>query len=66
MNNDLNFWRSVITLLSLLLFLTVLVRTWSRRRRAGFEEAAQLPFLDEVAEPQASSEAAAAAPGERA
>lgn len=60
MNNDLNFWRSAITLLSLLLFLTLLARTWSRRRRAGFDEAALLPFLDEAVEPGAAAGEASA------
>jgi cbb3-type cytochrome oxidase subunit 3 len=44
---DLNFWRSAITLASLLLFLVLVARTWSRSRREGFEDAAQLPFTDE-------------------
>lgn len=47
MTMDLNFWRSAITLASLLLFLVLVARTWSRSRRAGFDAAAQLPFTDE-------------------
>jgi len=48
MTNDLNFWRSSVTLISLLLFLALLARTWSRRRLAAFDEAARLPFMDEA------------------
>lgn len=47
MTMDLNFLRSAITLASLLLFLVLVARTWSRSRRAGFDAAAQLPFSDE-------------------
>ncbi|HSI57657.1 MAG TPA: cbb3-type cytochrome c oxidase subunit 3 [Ideonella sp.] len=50
MTTDLNFWRSSVTVISLLLFLALMARTWSRKRRAGFDDAAQLPFLDEAPE----------------
>jgi cytochrome c oxidase cbb3-type subunit IV len=46
MELDINFWRSVVTLISLVLFLGLMVWTWNRRRVAAFDEAAQLPFLD--------------------
>ncbi|HSW05922.1 cbb3-type cytochrome oxidase subunit 3 [Aquabacterium sp.] len=44
---DLNDLRSLVTLLSLLLFLGLLLWTWWPRRRAEHDAAAQLPFLDE-------------------
>ena len=49
---DINDLRIVTTLTSLVLFLGIMVWTWSQRRRAGFEEAARLPFVesDEVLE----------------
>jgi cytochrome c oxidase cbb3-type subunit IV len=46
MDLDINFWRSVVTLVSLLLFLGLMAWTWNRRRLSAFDEAAHLPFLD--------------------
>ena len=40
-------WMGIATLLALLAFLGVCVWAWSDRRKAGFDEAAQLPFADE-------------------
>ena len=42
--------RSIVTVLSLLTFLGIVAWAWSRRNRARFEEAAQLPFADESAD----------------
>ena len=53
MDIDVNFWRSVVTLVSLVLFLALVAWTWSRRRLPAHDEAAQLPFLD--AEPANAS-----------
>jgi cytochrome c oxidase cbb3-type subunit 4 len=44
---DINLLRSIITLVSLLMFVGLMVWTWNRRQKAAFDEAAQLPFLDE-------------------
>jgi cytochrome c oxidase cbb3-type subunit 4 len=44
---DLNTWRSIITLVSLCLFVGLMVWTWNRRQKEAFDEAAQLPFLDD-------------------
>jgi cytochrome c oxidase cbb3-type subunit IV len=46
MDVDINFWRSVVTLVSLVLFLALMVWTWNRRRLPAFDEAAHLPFMD--------------------
>lgn len=46
MEFDINALRSVVTLVSLVLFVGLMVWTWSRRRQSAFDEAAQLPFLD--------------------
>jgi cytochrome c oxidase cbb3-type subunit 4 len=57
MDFDVNTWRSVITVLSLLLFLALMVWTLDRQRRSAFDEAARLPFDDEAempAEPPAT------------
>jgi cytochrome c oxidase cbb3-type subunit 4 len=43
---DLNDIRSAVTVLSLLVFLGIVVWTWSSRRRAAFDAAARLPFAD--------------------
>jgi len=45
---DINFLRSAVTVVSLLLFLALVAWTWSRHRRAAFDDAAQLPFLDSM------------------
>lgn len=44
---DINFLRSAVTVVSLLTFLGIVAWAWSRRNKADFEEAAQLPFQDE-------------------
>lgn len=44
---DINFLRSVVTVVSLLTFVGIVVWAWSRRNKAGFDEAAMLPFKDE-------------------
>ncbi|HWH81040.1 MAG TPA: CcoQ/FixQ family Cbb3-type cytochrome c oxidase assembly chaperone [Burkholderiaceae bacterium] len=43
---DLNALRIGVTLLSFAVFIGVVAFAWSRRRQAGFAEAAQLPFVD--------------------
>jgi cytochrome c oxidase cbb3-type subunit 4 len=45
---DLNDIRSLVTLLSLCLFLALMAWTWWPTRRAVAEEAAQLPFTGEA------------------
>lgn len=47
MEMDINVLRSVITLVSLAMFIGLMVWTWNRRQKRGFDEAAQLPFLDD-------------------
>jgi cytochrome c oxidase cbb3-type subunit IV len=47
MDIDINTWRSLITVLSLLLFLGLMAWTLNRHRRQAFDEAALLPFADE-------------------
>jgi cytochrome c oxidase cbb3-type subunit IV len=46
MNYDLNDVRSLVTVVSLALFIVLMAWTLRRRRKAAFEEAAMLPFLD--------------------
>jgi cytochrome c oxidase cbb3-type subunit IV len=53
---DINDVRVATTLLSLVLFLGIMVWAWSRRRHSGFEEAAQLPFLDAEAPTDSAGE----------
>jgi len=47
---DVNDLRSVVTLVSLLVFVGIAVWAWSRGNKARFEEAAGLPFADEDSE----------------
>jgi cytochrome c oxidase cbb3-type subunit IV len=44
---DINFLRSAVTVVSFVTFLGIVAWAWSRRNKAGFEEAALLPFQDE-------------------
>jgi cytochrome c oxidase cbb3-type subunit IV len=44
---DVNDFRSIVTVLSLVVFLGIVVWAWSKRNKASFDEAAQLPFKDE-------------------
>jgi len=47
MNVDVNDLRVAVTALSFLVFVGIVVWAWSRRNLAGFDEAAQLPFVAE-------------------
>jgi cytochrome c oxidase cbb3-type subunit 4 len=53
---DINDLRIATTLISLALFLGIMAWTWSRRRQAGFDEAARLPFVDTDQGPQSAGE----------
>jgi cytochrome c oxidase cbb3-type subunit 4 len=44
---DQGDWMGIATLLAFVAFCGVCVWAWSDRRRARFDEAAQLPFADE-------------------
>ena len=44
---DINDLRSAVTVVSMLTFLGIIVWAWSKRNKASFDEAAQLPFKDE-------------------
>jgi cytochrome c oxidase cbb3-type subunit 4 len=52
---DINDMRAAVTVISLALFLALVVWTWSRSRKAAFDEAARLPF-EEVTEQAAVNE----------
>ena len=45
---DVNDVRIVVTVSGLVLFLALVAYTWSRRRKAEYEEAARLPFLEDT------------------
>ncbi len=47
---DLNDIRSVVTLLSLCMFLALMAWTWWPTRREAADEAARLPFVGEAGE----------------
>jgi cytochrome c oxidase cbb3-type subunit 4 len=46
---DINDLRITVTIVSLVLFVVLMLHTWSRRRSADHEAAARLPFIDEEA-----------------
>lgn len=51
---DINTLRSIVTVLALLGFLAIVAWAWSGRNKQAFDEAAQLPFADEL-EPEAEA-----------
>jgi cytochrome c oxidase cbb3-type subunit 4 len=44
---DVNDFRSIVTVISLLVFLGIVWWAWSKRNQTRFDEAAQLPFKDD-------------------
>ena len=44
MEMDVNFLRSVVTVVSFFTFIAIVVWAYSRRNKANFDEAANLPF----------------------
>ena len=44
---DINTFRGIVTGVLLVLFLSLVVWAWSKRRRADFEAAARLPLEEE-------------------
>ncbi len=50
MNIDVNTLRIAVTLCGLLLFLLLVLHSYSRKRRPEHDAAAMLPFLDEQRE----------------
>jgi len=50
LNIDINTLRSIATLILFLAFIGMCFWVFNAKRRAGFEEAAQLPFADEKKE----------------
>ena len=52
---DVNDLRITITVISLMLFLALLVYTWSRRRKAEYDDAAMLPFVGESSAGESSA-----------
>ena len=46
---DINDLRTVITVLGLLCFLGICIWAYSKHAKAGFDEAAQLPFTEDDA-----------------
>lgn len=53
---DVNDMRVLVMLLGLVLFLGIWAWAWSSRRRAAFDEAARLPFLEDDAVVDAAGE----------
>ena len=56
MGMDLNDLRSLVTVVSLVLFLGLVAHTWSRRRLREHEAAAMLPFQEEAREEGGANE----------
>lgn len=51
---DVNTLRVAVTVAGLVLFLLLVLHTWSRRRQGDHEAAAMLPFVDDNATGPAS------------
>lgn len=47
---DLNDWRALVTVVAFVCFLAIVAWAYSSRAKKGFDEAAQIPFLDEPGE----------------
>ena len=45
---DLNDMRSIMTVGAFITFICIVLWAWSGRRRAAFEEAANLPFTEDA------------------
>lgn len=41
---DVNLLRSIVTVISLLVFIGIVIWVWSKRHTGDFEKAANLPF----------------------
>lgn len=48
MHMDINFVRSVLTLVLLVVFIGIVAWAWNGRRKQAFDAAARLPFDDEI------------------
>jgi cytochrome c oxidase cbb3-type subunit 4 len=44
---DVNILRSIVTVVSFIVFIGIMAWAWSRRNASRFEEAAQVPFLQD-------------------
>ena len=44
---DINDLPSLVTVVSLVTFVGIIVWAWSKKNKAGFDEAARLPFGDD-------------------
>ena len=47
MEMDINVLRSIVTVLAFVCFVGIVIWAYSKKAKAGFDEAAQLPFLDD-------------------
>lgn len=62
---DVNLLRSIVTVVSLLLFVALMVMVWLPRRKSGFDEAAALPFTGEATGSHSSHDAIVSQPAGR-
>ena len=53
---DVNDWRNLVTVLSFFIFAGIVKWALSRKNQADFDEAQQLPFLDDATGPQGPGE----------
>ena len=60
---DLNFWRSLSSLLAFACFIGIVVWVWRKGRNRGFDEAADLPF--DAQDPSTSTESREHRPGKQ-
>jgi hypothetical protein len=51
---DVNELRTIVTVSGFVLFVVLVIRTWSSRNRSEHQAAAQLPFLEDQAETAAA------------
>lgn len=53
---DINDWRGISTVFLMICFIATWIWLWSSKRKKGFDEAANLPFADEVEQPAAATD----------
>ena len=55
--DSINTMRTVVTVVSFLVFIGIVIWAWSARRKSQFDEAARLPLDDDRPQPTSNSTA---------
>ena len=55
--DSINTMRTVVTVVSFLVFIGIVIWAWSARRKSQFDEAARLPLEDDLPQPPSNNTA---------